>query len=196
MIYRKRTQKDVTDSKIIEIWNECLGEAKRLYPRYFENCTPELYIDCSRSHLGRCSYSVIDPYERNVDKIRYSRCIITISSNLKQDYEQIRKTICHELGHFVTPKEHHSYLWEVRSNKIGEKWGYKATRLADSETFNKAILETPKRTTTFKYMVWCPCCFANWKYKSLCGIVREPQRYQCGKCKVKLQSKKIILEDK
>lgn len=28
MIYRKRTQKDVTDSKIIEIWNECLGEAK------------------------------------------------------------------------------------------------------------------------------------------------------------------------
>lgn len=87
MIYRKRTQKDVTDSKIIEIWNECLGEAKRLYPRYFENCTPELYMDNSRSHLGRCSYSVIDPYERNVDKIRYSRCIITVSSNLKQDYE-------------------------------------------------------------------------------------------------------------
>lgn len=93
MIYRKRTQKDVTDSKIIEIWNECLGEAKRLYPRYFENCTPELYMDNSCSHLGRCSYSVIDPYERNVDKIRYSRCIITVSSNLKQDYEQIRKTI-------------------------------------------------------------------------------------------------------
>jgi hypothetical protein len=145
MIYRKRTQKDVTDSKIIEIWNECLGEAKRLYPGYFENCTPELYIDDSRSHLGRCSYSVINPYEKSIDKIRYSRCIITISSNLKQDYEQIRKTICHELGHFVTPKEHHSYLWEVRSNKIGEKWGYKASRLADSETFNKAILEAPKK---------------------------------------------------
>jgi predicted SprT family Zn-dependent metalloprotease len=195
MIYRKRTQKDVTDSKIIEIWNECLVEAKRLYPRYFENCTPELYMDNSRSHLGRCSYSVINPYERSVDKIRYSRCIITVSSNLKQDYEQIRKTICHELGHFVTPKEHHSYLWKVRSDKIGEKWGYKATVRADSETFHKAILEAPKRTT-FKYMVYCPCCFANWKYKSLCGIVREPQRYQCGKCKVKLQSKKIILEDK
>ena len=103
MVYRKRTQKDVTDSKIIEIWNECLGEAKRLYPRYFENCTPELYMDNSCSHLGRCSYSVIDPYERNVDKIRYSRCIITISSNLKQDYEQIRKTICHELNNcFIT----------------------------------------------------------------------------------------------
>lgn len=195
MIYRKRTQKDVTDSKIIEIWNECLGEAKRLYPRYFENCTPELYMDNSCSHLGRCSYSVIDPYERNVDKIRYSRCIITVSSNLKQDYEQIRKTICHELGHFVTPKEHHSYLWKVRSDKIGERWGYKATVRSDNETFHKAVLEAPKRTA-FKYMVYCPHCFANWKYKSLCGIVREPQRYQCGKCKVKLQSKKIILEDK
>ena len=114
MIYRKRTQKDVTDSKIIEIWNECLGEAKRLYPRYFENCTPELYMDNSCSHLGICSYSVIDPYERNVDKIRYSRCIITISSNLKQDYEQIRKTICHELGHLFC--NHQCYDKPQRSN--------------------------------------------------------------------------------
>ena len=195
MIYRKRTQKDVTDSKIIEIWNECLEETKRLYPRYFENCAPELYMDNSRTHLGRCAYSMINPYERNVDKIRYARCIITISSNLKQDYEQIRKTICHELGHFVTPKEHHSYLWKVRSDKIGERWDYKATVRSDSETFQKAILEAPKKTV-FKYMVYCPHCFANWKYKSLCCIVREPQRYQCGKCKVKLQSKKIILEDK
>ena len=195
MIYRKRTQKDVADSKIIEIWNECLGEAKRLYPGYFENCTPELYMDNSRSHLGQCSYSLTNPCERNIDKIRLSRCIITISSNLKQDYKQIRKTICHELGHFVTPKERHSYLWKVRSNKIGEKWGCKATRCSNNETFQKAILETPKRTT-YKYMVWCPCCFATWKYRSLCGIVKQPQRYQCGKCKVKLQSKKIILEGK
>ena len=54
MIYRKRTHKDVTDGRILEIWKEVKEEARALYPQYFEHCEPELYQDNSYSHLGLC----------------------------------------------------------------------------------------------------------------------------------------------
>ncbi len=192
MIKRKRTQKDVTDPKILEIWTEVVDEAKRLYPRYFENCTPELYQDSSYSHLGRCSTSFKNPCEKNVDKIQHARCIITISTNLKQDYSQIRKTICHEIGHFVSPKEHHGYLWRARANKIGARWGFEAERCTDNETFNEAAKEAKARiSNTYKYRLFCPQCGIEWKYKTECKAIMHPIWYQCRKCRCSLKSEKI-----
>ena len=192
MISRKRTQKDITDPKILEIWNEVIDEAKRLYPRYFESCTPELYQDNSYSHLGRCSYTLSNPVERNVDNIRYSRCIITISSNLKQDYQQIRKTLCHEIGHFVAPKEHHGYLWRARANKIGAKWGFEAERCTSNETFNNSRKDAKAAlTNTYKYRLFCPKCSAEWKYKTECNAIKHSSWYQCRRCRCGLKSEKI-----
>jgi predicted SprT family Zn-dependent metalloprotease len=192
MIHRKRTHKDVTDPKILEIWNDVIEEAKRLYPRYFEVCTPELYQDSSYSHLGRCSTSYKNPCEKNVDKIQHARCIITISSNLKQDYEQIRKTLCHELGHFVSPRENHRYLWKARTNKIGAKWGYEAERLTNNETFSEAAKQAKaKLSNVYKYRLFCPKCGVEWKYKTKCSAVKYPYSYRCRKCYVKLESEEI-----
>lgn len=192
MIHRKRTHKDITDKRILKIWDEAKAEARSLYPHFFENCEPELYQDDSYSHLGLCSQSYINPREKNVDKIQQSKCIITISSCLGQDYEQIRKTICHELGHFVSPKAHHNYLWQARANKIGERWGYEATRLTNNETFNKAREEIrANRSDIYKYVVYCPECGHEWKYKTQCKIVKNPGRYRCGGCKTDLKVKII-----
>lgn len=194
MIHRKRTHKDITDERILEIWEEVKREAKRLYPQHFENCEPELYQDSSYSHLGLCSQSFSNTRERSVDKIKQTRCIITISSNLGQDYEQIRKTICHELGHFVAPREKHSHLWKVRADKIGAHWGIKCERVTDNETFNAASKEARKEVeskTAYKYRVYCPQCGAEWKYKSNCGIIQNPYSYRCGTCKASLKSEKI-----
>lgn len=192
MIYRKRTQKDVTDAKILEIWNEVMEEARNLYPYYFVTCEPELYQDDSYSHLGICYQSYINAGEKNVDKIRCSRCIIAISTNLKQDYDQIRKTICHEMGHFVAPREHHSDLWKIRADKIGKRWNLVATRLTNNETFNNSAKEArTKRADSYKYRLYCPTCGAEWKYKTYCQTVKKADRYHCGKCKTTLKSEKI-----
>lgn len=190
MVHRKRTHKDITDNQIIKIWQEVKEEAKRLYPHYFEDCEPELYQDGSYRHLGLCSQSYSNSGERNVDRIKQTRCIITISSNLGQDYDQIRKTLCHELGHFVAPKEHHSYLWKARADKIGTRWNIVNERLTDNETFNAARAEI-KKSIEYKYRVYCPKCGAEWKYKSNCGIVKSPSRYCCSACKTNLKSEKI-----
>lgn len=192
MISRKRTYKDVTDPKILEIWNEVLDEAKRLYPGYFENCTPELYQDSSYSHLGRCCSSLKNSSERNVDKLRHSRCIITISINLKQDYQQIRKTLCHELGHFVAPRENHGYLWKVRADKIGAKWGLEAERCTNNETFNESRKAAKSALTSiYKYRLFCPECGAEWKYKTNCNAIKYSIHYRCRKCRCSLKSEKI-----
>jgi predicted SprT family Zn-dependent metalloprotease len=194
MIHRKRTHKDITDPKILQIWNECKAEARVLYPQYFEWCEPELYQDSSYRHLGLCSTSLSNPRERNVDKMRHERCIITISEKLGQDYDQIRETLCHELGHFVAPKENHSYLWKVRANKIGARWGLTTSRLSDNETFKKAAQqarEEVRKNATYKYRLVCPSCGLDWKYKSNCKAVQTPGRYRCPKCKTTLKSEKI-----
>ena len=192
MIHRKRTHKDITDKRILEIWEEVKTEAKSLYPQYFDHCEPELYQDNSYSHLGLCIYEYSNPREKNINKIRHSRCIITISSCLGQDYNQIRKTLCHEIGHFVAPKEHHGYLWKVRTNKIGERWGFEAERLTNNTTFNNAAKEIrSSRSGEYKYRVYCPDCNTEWKYKTNCQIVKSPNRYLCSKCRTKLKSEMI-----
>ena len=192
MIHRKKTHKDITDQRILEIWDEVKEEAKTLYPYYFEHCEPELYQDNSYSHLGLCSSSYANTREKNVNKIRHSRCIITISSCLGQDYDQIRETLCHELGHFVAPREHHSYLWKARANKIGARWGFEMTRLANNETFNNAAKEMrASKSHEYKYRVYCPKCNTEWKYKTQCQIVQKPNHYLCSACNTSLKSEKI-----
>ena len=194
MLHRKRTHKDITDAQILTIWNEVLAEAKTLYPQYFEKCEPELYQDDSYRHLGLCSQSYSNAAERNVNKIRASRCIITVSSKLGQDYDQIRETLCHELGHFVSPRENHSQLWKARANRIGMRWGLQASRLANNETFNEAAAQARKeldKKTTYKYRLYCPGCNAEWKYKSKCKAVQNPSRYRCSKCHTHLKAEAI-----
>ena len=192
MISRKRTHKDVTDPKILEIWNEVLSEAKRLYPEYFKECTPELYHDSSYRHLGLCSSTLSNPKEKNVNNLRHARCIITISTNMKQDYECIRKVMCHEIAHFVSPRQNHGYIWKARADKIGEKWGFEASRLTRNETFNDAAMQARmSRMSNYKYRLYCPKCNIEWKYKTECNAIKHPSRYQCRKCRCFLRSEKI-----
>lgn len=194
MIYRKKTYKDVTDPKILAIWEEILDETKSLYPCYFEDCEPELYQDNSYRHLGYCWQSFRNSREMNVDKVRATRCIILLSQRLGQDYDEIRSTLCHEFGHFVSPKENHSYLWKVRSDKIGSRWNIKASRLSDNETFIESARQAREerdKHSVYKYRVFCPKCGTEWKYKSNCKIVQYPQLYLCCKCETNLKSEKI-----
>ena len=194
MIYRKKTYKDVTDPKIWAIWSEVYDEARSLYPRYFEDCEPELYQDNSYRHLGCCLQAFRNAYENNVDKARATRCIILLSQRLGQDYDEIRSVLCHEFGHFVSPKEDHGYLWKVRADKIGSRWNIEASRLSDNEAFKESARQARaerKARSVDRYRVFCPDCNAEWRYKSNCNIVQHPGRYRCSKCKTSLKSEKI-----
>jgi transposase-like protein len=83
-------------------------------------------------------------------------------------------------------------LWKARANKIGARWGFEMTRLADNETFNNAAKEMrASKSSEYKYKVYCPDCGTEWKYKTNCQIVQSPGRYVCSQCNTSLKSIKI-----
>jgi predicted SprT family Zn-dependent metalloprotease len=111
---------------------------------------------------------------------------------MKQDYDCIRKVMCHEVGHFVAPKQNHGYLWKARADKIGAKWGFEASRLTSNETFHEAAKQArATRANNYKYRLYCPQCGIEWKYKTECNAIKHPIWYQCRKCRCSLKSEKI-----
>ena len=185
--HRKKTWKDCKDQKILAIFKEVSEEAKRLYPSYF-NINVEFYRDSLTTSLGHCSgeldentiYSKFG-WENHFQFIRWKRAAIVISKYVTKP-EMIRATLVHEFGHFVTPKEKHSQYWLTRANKIGEKWGIKCNRLADTEeskAFNENI---PTKQPGVGYEVVCSGCGRIVHRQKMCNIIKHPELWKCGVC--------------
>lgn len=192
MINRKRTWKDCEDQKILAVYNEVMAEAKKLYPEYFEKTTYKFYIDSSTRHLGRCMWQYDKStlcsergFKNHCGNIRCSEVVILLSKYLK-DIKQITSVLVHEAGHAVTPGDHHSSLWFVRSNKIGEKFKVSINgRLANEEEmldFTKNIRKENGYKEQNKYTVKCKCCGREIHKKRMCSIIKEPKKWRCGVC--------------
>ena len=187
MIEVKRTWKKCTDEKINSIYNEILETVKSMYPEYFD-CKLSFYIDSSTRSLGRCiaNYkreSLISRwgFPNHFEYIRNEEVVILLSKYVT-DPATAKRTLIHEFAHMVTPKEHHSYYWECRAERIGEKFGEKdLKRLAsidDSEIFNKQM----EISGVKKLEVVCTGCGHIAKRTRMCDIIRHPERWTCGIC--------------
>lgn len=187
MIEVKRTWKKCTDEKINNIYNEVLSTVKEMYPEYFD-CRLSFYIDSSTRTLGQCirtykKESLISQwgYPNHFGYIRNEEVVILLSRYVT-DPIVAKRTLIHEFAHMVTPKEHHSYYWERRAERIGEKFGEKdLKRLAsidDSEVFNKQM----EISGVKKLEVVCTGCGHIAKRTRMCDIIRHPERWKCGIC--------------
>ena len=68
--------------------------------------------------------------------------------------------------------------------------GLKMSRLTDNPTFNKAAEQIrSEKNNEYKYIVYCPECKHEWKYKTACKIVKSPERYLCSECNKNLKLK-------
>lgn len=103
----------------------------------------------------------------------------------------IKNTLVHEICHALKNTVGHGEQWKAYARRLGRFYGIEINRLATTE--ESAQCKRPARVASdYNYKVFCPECGAQWLYKSNCGIVRYPARYSCGKCKVELQSKRIL----
>lgn len=185
--HRRKTWNDCKDEKIITIYKEVFAEAKKLYPEYF-NISPPLYIDSSTKFLGHCVGEIDRATIRNkfgfqnhFGNLRWKNAAIIISKYITTDLNVVRACIIHEMGHFVTPYENHSYCWEMRANNIGKKWNISCSRLADkkeSAIFAANIEKAPHKD----YQVVCEGCGLVIHRKKMCDIIKNPQRWKCGEC--------------
>lgn len=183
----KKGWKQVYDERIKRLYNEVIAEAKR--KGYFsDGAIPDLYERESIRFLGRCVRK--ETFNGFLD------CAIVLNSAIfKYSDFQILDTIIHEVGHALTPGEHHSERWKRISDKIGERWGITVSRLCADEQINKELLETKKEKrerTEYKYELFCPICGKVLRqYKSLCDAVKNPEQWRHKKDKGILQSRKI-----
>ena len=194
MITKKRTWHECVNKDILSIYNDVKEETKRLYPEYFD-CDPEFYIDGSTTQLGHCSYTLRKDtlktkwgFNTHFEHIRYEKAFIVLSKYVI-DLELARRVLVHEFAHFVTPKEHHSYCWQMRAKKIGAKWGITCERLAnteDSELFHAAM---PQKDGINKkdYVVRCTGCGRLVHRQRMCSIIEHPHLWKCGVCGSKFE---------
>lgn len=185
--HRKKTWKDCSDEKILAVFEEVKNEAKRIYPEYFETKV-EFYIDSSRRFLGHCTGEIESStlynefgLKNHFQFLRWKNVAIVLSKYVT-DLDNIRKTLVHEFGHLVTPKEKHSYFWETRANKIGERWGIKCKRLAAPEETLLFTENIQKLSNLKDYKVICTGCGKLVHRTKMCDIIKHPENWKCGVC--------------
>ena len=186
MIEKKRTWKDCRDQKILTIFNEIKDEAQKLYPQYFKDTIYKFYIDSSTRHLGRCEYKLKDHTQWFYGSEPQCEEVVILLSKYVTDEKAIRSVLTHEWGHAVSPREHHSALWQTRTNRIGSKFGIKdASRFAE-EDYCKNFSENIKQSGVYiaknQYTVKCTCCGAVVHRKKMCSLIKDPWMWRCGKC--------------
>ena len=198
MITIKRTWKRCTNEKVNKIFQDILDKAIELYPGYFRNIKPTLYIIDSTTWLGFCSVEYPDNIPRNCyggydahiwnpdqNIFQYKDAVILLNRRIMNDERSVIKTLVHEMAHYVTPLEHHSNLWETRMNKIGKFFDVSCTsgRFCDSET--SKVLKSFKggrQKEKPKYMVRCVNCGRIVERKRMCSIISTPFLWHCGHC--------------
>lgn len=189
MITKKRTWCKCVDKDILSVYEEVKAETKRLYPEYFD-CDPEFYIDRSTTTLGHCACSFKRDtlktkwgFDSHFGDIRYEKAFIILSKYIT-DTGLARRTLVHEFAHFVTPKEHHSYYWQMRGEKIGAKWGITCKRLANKEDSDLFNASQPKKSSVNRkdYVVRCTGCGRLVHRQRRCSIIEHPTQWKCGVC--------------
>ena len=175
-----KTWKQCTNAEIIELYNKVYNKTKELYPQYFKECSYEFYIDASTVYLGRC----LSKYNQDTvgygKELRNSNVAIILSKYILNDLHSVLKTLCHEFGHAVTPKEHHSYLWYTRANKIAKAFNLpEISRLADKEETDNFKIHI-QENNIYKYSVICEKCNRIIYKKRHCNLIDYPSLWRCS----------------
>lgn len=197
MFSTKRTWSKCTDARVNDLYKKVVEVAKKKYPSYFEGCEPEFWLDTSTSHIGRCITSYTKKYtserelirDYNTNSIRYDRGVILLSKYaITMSDSNILNTLCHEFGHYVTPHEHHSYLWQKRADSIGSEFGQNCERLASAEESSDFAAQKKAAgiVKTKRYIVGCPNCTNRWRRARRTELIIHPEFYRCPACKVTL----------
>lgn len=106
-----------------------------------------------------------------------------------------RKTLVHEAIH-ATGVNHNEKMRSVNfysqlsrdlfTDKIMEKLGWESP----SEEETKRVSRR-ERKQDYKYVAYCPKCGNEWFRKRKSKLIKQPDKYRCGKCESKLKSREL-----
>ena len=123
---------------------------------------------------------------------RFGRCIktaggyeIELSGRMMAASDRdIETVLLHELLHTCPGCMNHGKRWAEYAAWINRKYGYK---ISTTTTYESLGLENPGSRESVRYMVRCKSCGAEYPRKRMCSLIRDVDRYRCGKCGGKLE---------
>lgn len=98
---------------------------------------------------------------------------------LKCDEQAICTVIAHELLHTCPGCLNHGKKWKSYGRKVQEHTGYVITTTAN---YRDLGLPEQDREEKSKYIIECPVCGYVYSRKRMCPLLKNPERYKCGKC--------------
>ncbi len=106
--------------------------------------------------------------------------IIEISSEIVEcNTKIISEVIIHELLHTCPGCFNHGKKWKSYASKVESSLGYTIKTTQKYEDFG---LDRPDEKEEIKYVIKCAGCGAEFQRKRLCKLVKNPEKYRCGKC--------------
>ena len=123
---------------------------------------------------------------------RFGRCTkyrngyrIELSGRLMEaDDREVETVLLHELLHTCPGCLNHGSLWKKYAAVLNRKYGYAITTRT---SYEKLGLESPESRETVKYLVKCTQCGTEFPRRRMCPLVKNVERYRCGKCGGKLE---------
>lgn len=109
---------------------------------------------------------------------------ITISNYLKQSSEDnVMNTVIHELIHAMPICRYsgHKGNFKAIADKISRETKYKISTYASDDEYSE--YQTTKRSDKSYYLVTCNKCGREQTYYKKAGLIVNPKRYRCKRCK-------------
>lgn len=94
------------------------------------------------------------------------------------DDQVICRIMAHELIHTCPGCFDHGKKWKEYGAKAERLLGYKISRTSE---YRELGIEE-QATEKVKYVIKCKNCGQVYERKRICPLVRNPERYRCGKC--------------
>lgn len=115
---------------------------------------------------------------------------IYISAMCLENDTVLINTVIHEICHAIPYSKGHDELWKNAAKKAGEIFKVEITEEGTQEEYKlvKGYIEKQ-----YKYAIVCPCCGILKKAKTANNkVIKNPQKYKCGKCGSDLYIKNIV----
>jgi len=133
----------------------------------------------AKKRLGCCKRRK-NAFGKNLYTIEISKYAL----NCEED--KLCSIIAHELLHTCKGCFNHESKWKKMGSKVEETLGYPISRTVNYEELG---LEKPASSEQTKYIIVCKKCGQIIERKRMCNLVKNVEKYRCGKCGAHLELK-------
>lgn len=126
----------------------------------------------AKARFGAC--------KRKKDGLGRTYYIIELSEEiLKCSEEEASTVVAHELLHTCPGCFNHGKKWKLYTQRVFKELGI---NIKTVQRYEELGLERPREKEEIKYIIRCSGCGRTFSRKRMCSLVKNPEKYRCGKC--------------